>query len=102
MSQITSSGNGAEMACTRSTSPCSHMSSITSAQMRSTESSTDCSRRGVNERPTMPRWRAWRGSSIVMNEPKNSMASVGMSWIEIDPLPEQNTLGFLLTSMTSA
>ncbi len=50
----------------------------------------------------MPRWRAWRGSSMVMNEPKNSMASVGMSWIEIDPLPEQNVLGLLLTSTTSA
>jgi hypothetical protein len=29
--------------------------------------------RGVNERATMPRWRAWRGSSIVMKDPKNSM-----------------------------
>ena len=33
--------------------------------------------RGVNARATMPRWRAWRGSSMLMNEPKNSIASAG-------------------------
>ena len=89
MSQMTSNGNGWEMACTRSTSPCSHMSSMTSAQMVSTESSTPWSWRGVNERDTMPRWRAWRGSSMPMNEPKNSAASAGMSMIEVEPWPEQ-------------
>ena len=47
----------------------------------------------MNERATMPRCRAWRGSSMVMNDPKNSSASVGMSWIEIEPWPEQNVCG---------
>ena len=42
MSQMTSSGNGCESASTRSTSPRSHMSSITSVQIVSTDSSTPC------------------------------------------------------------
>ena len=56
----------------------------------------------MNERATMPRWRAWRGSSMPMNEPKNSIASVGMSAIEIDPCPEQKSCGCRLISTTSA
>ncbi len=40
MSQMISRGNGCEMAWTRSTSPCSHMPSMTSVQIVSTESST--------------------------------------------------------------
>ena len=102
MSQMTSSGNGWEMASTRSTSPCSHTASMTSVQMDSTESSTPCSFRGVNERATMPRWRAWRGSSMVMKDPKYSAASVGMSTIEIDPCPEQNVVARRLISTTSS
>ena len=102
MSQMTSSGNGWLTASTRSTSPCSHMSSMTSVHTRSTESSSDWSRRGVNERATMPRWRAWRGSSMAMNDPKNSMASAGMSAIDTEPFPEQKSSGRRLISTTSA
>ena len=102
MSQITSSGNGCEIASTKSTSPFSHMASMTSAQMLSTESSTLCSWRGVNSRDTMPRWRAWRGSSMLMNDPKNSIASAGMSGIEMEPRPEQKSVGFRLISTSSA
>ena len=102
MSQMTSSGNGCESAWTRSTSPCSHMSSITSLQIVSTESSTDASCRGVNERDTMPRWRAWRGSSMLMNDPKNSNASAGRSGIDTAPRPEQKSSGRRLISTSSA
>ena len=87
MSQMTSSGNGCDMASTRSTSPCSQKPSMTSVQMVSTESRTPWSWRGVKDRATMPRWRAWRGSSMLMNEPKNSSASAGMSGIDTAPLP---------------
>ncbi len=58
MSQMTRSGNGWDSTWTRSTSPFSQKPSITSVQMVSTESSTPCSWRGVNDRATMPRWRA--------------------------------------------
>ena len=102
MSQITSSGNGCEIASTRSTSPFSHMPSMTSAQITSTESRTPWSCRGVNDRDTMPRWRAWRGSSMPMNEPKNSMASAGMSAIDVEPRPEQKSFGLRLISTSSA
>jgi hypothetical protein len=102
MSQMTSSGNGCEIAWTRSTSPFSHMSSMTSVQTRSTCSTTWARRRGVNDRATMPRWRAWRGSSMAMNEPKNSSASAGMSMIDTDPRPEQKSCGRRLISTTSA
>ena len=37
-----------------------------------------------------------------MNEPKNSIASAGMSAIEIDPRPEQKSAGWRLISTTSA
>ena len=43
MSQMTSSGNGCDSTSTRSTSPFSQKSSITSAQIVSTESSSPCS-----------------------------------------------------------
>ncbi len=102
MSQITSSGNGWEIACTRSTSPFSHMSSMTSAQIRSTDSVSWARRRGVNERATMPRCRACRGSSMAMNEPKNSSASAGMSMTDTEPRPEQKSCGRRLISTTSA
>ena len=58
MSQMTSSGNGWDRTSTRSTSPFSQKPSITSVQMVSTESRTPWSWRGVNDRATMPRWRA--------------------------------------------
>ena len=45
MSQMTRSGNGWEIASTRSTSPFSHMLSMTSAQTASTESRTACNSR---------------------------------------------------------
>ena len=95
MSQMMRSGNGREIASTRSTSPFSHISSITSVQTVSTESSTACSSRGAKERPTMPRWRAWRGLSMAMNDPKNSMVSAGMSKMLTEPLPEQKSCGRL-------
>ena len=102
MSQMISSGNGCDTVSTRSTSPFSHMSSITSVQIVSTESSTPASCRGVKDRPTMPRWRAWRGSSMAMNEPKNSSASAGMSAMLVDPRPEQKSAGRRLISTTSS
>ena len=40
----------------------------------------------------MPRWRAWRGSSMLMNEPKNSSASAGMSAIDVEPWPGAEVL----------
>ena len=102
MSQITSSGNGDDMTSTRSTSPRSQKSSMTSVQMLATESSTDSRRRGVKARQTMPRWRAWRGSSMLMNEPKNSSASIGMSGMATAPCPDWKTLGLRLISTTSS
>ena len=35
----------------------------------------------------MPRWRAWRGSSMVMNDPKNSSRLDRHVEIDVDPLP---------------
>ncbi len=102
MSQMTRSGNGFESASTRSTSPRSHISSTTSAQIVSTESSTPWSCLGVNERATIPRCRTCRGSSMLMNDPKNSIASAGMSGIDTAPRPEQNSCGRRLISITSA
>ena len=102
MSQITRSGNGWDSTSTRSTSPCSQNPSITSEQMVSTESRTFWSWRGVNDRATMPRWRAWRGSSMLMNDPKKSSASEGMSGMDTAPWPEQKSSGRLLISTTSA
>jgi len=102
MSQMMSSGNGCDTTSTRSTSPSSHMSSSTSVQIVSTESSTPASCRGVKDRPTMPRCRAWRGSSMAMNEPKNSRASAGMSAMLVDPWPEQKSAGRRLISTTSS
>ena len=102
MSQITSSGNGCEIVSTRSTSPFSHMPSMTSLQVRSTESSRLRRWAGVKVRATMPRWRACRGSSMTMNDPKNSIASAGRSGIEVEPRPEQKSSGRRLISMTSA
>ena len=102
MSQITSSGNGCDSTLTRSASPCSQNWSSTSEQIVSTESSTPCNCRGVNERDTMPRWRAWRGSSMLMNDPKNSSASGGRSGIDTAPLPEQKSFGRRLISTTSS
>ena len=55
VSQMIKSGNGCESTSTRSASPCSQKPSITSLQIVSTESSTFCRARGVNERATMPR-----------------------------------------------
>ncbi len=89
MSQMIRSGNGCAMSATKSVSPFSHMASITSSAMTATSSITFDSCLGVNRRETMPRKRAWRGSSIVMNDPKNSAASGGMSAIDVEPWPEQ-------------
>ena len=50
----------------------------------------------------MRRWFAWRGLSMLMKLPKNSSISIGMSKIEIAPLPEQNSSGRLLTWTTSS
>ena len=59
--------------------------------------------RGVNERATMPRWRAWRGSSMVMNEPKNSSASAGMSGMRHRALARSRSpAGRRLISTTSS
>ena len=55
-----------------------------------------------DQRATMPRWRAWRGSSMLMNEPKKLSASSGMSGTETAPLPEQKSWGRLEISTTSA
>ena len=56
----------------------------------------------MKDRATIPRWRAWRGSSMAMNDPKNSIASAGMSGIDTAPRPEQNSSGRRLISTTSA
>ncbi len=50
----------------------------------------------------MPRCRAWRGSSMLMNDPKKSSASTGMSGIDTAPLPEQKSSGRRLISTTSS
>ena len=102
MSQITSSGNGCDSTWTRSTSPRSQKPSITSEQIVSTESSTLCRSVGENVRPTIARWRAWRGLSMLMNEPKNSSACSGRSGIDTAPLPEQKSFGRFVISTTSA
>ena len=85
-----------------SASPRSQKPSMTSVQMVSTESRTPWSFLGVNDRLTIPRWRACRGSSMLMNEPKNSSASAGMSAMLVDPLPEQKSSGRRLISTTSS
>ena len=38
---------------------------------------------------------------MTMNDPKNSMASIGRSQMDVDPLPEQKSSGRLLISTTS-
>jgi hypothetical protein len=75
MSQITSSGNGCDMTSTRSTSPCSQKPSITSVQIVSTESSTPCSWRGRERAGHDAALAGVAGSSMLMNDPKNSSAS---------------------------
>ena len=58
--------------------------------------------RGVNARDTIRRSRAWRGSSMLIIDPKYSLNSAGRSGIEVAPLPEENTSGSLLAATTSA
>ena len=56
--------------------------------------------RGVKPFDTMRRIRAWRGSSMLIIEPKNSRNGSGMSPM-FEPLPEQNSSGWRLASSTS-
>ncbi len=39
---------------------------------------------------------------MLMNDPKNSIASAGMSGIAMEPRPEQKSVGFRLISTNSA
>jgi hypothetical protein len=77
------------------------MSSTISAAMPSTSARSSSSWRGVKPRDTMRRSRAWRGSSMLIIEPKNSRNGIGRSRMLV-PLPEQNSAGWRLASTSSA
>ena len=104
MSQMISSGSGAAISSTKSHSPsgCFSSSRSTSASARVTTASlTLATADGVNPLETSERRRKWRGSSMLMIDPKNSFSS----WLRspmFDPLPEQKSVGLRLTAQTSS
>ena len=94
MSQMTSSGNGCDSACDEvDLALLAHVVDHLGADRLDRVEHALRAAAGVNDRATMPRWRAWRGSSMLMNEPKNSSASAGMSGIDTAPWPEQKSCG---------
>ena len=101
MSQMIPSGSGAAIFATKSHSPWSITASTSALARRSTSCCRRPSARGVKPRDTMPRSRAWRGSSIAIIEPKNSFISAGRSGM-LMPLPEQNRSERRLAVTTSA
>ena len=101
MSRMIRSGSRAATSVTKSPSPRSAISSTISAATPSTSAFISPSCRGVNPRDTMRRMRAWRGSSRLIIDPKNSMKSGGRSAMLV-PLPEQNSSGCRLAWTMSA
>ena len=95
------SGRMAATSVTKSPSPRSITSSRIPAAVASTSPFIASSCRGVKPRETMRRSRAWRGSSMLMIDPRNSRNSAGMSGMFV-PDPEQNRAGCFEASTTSA
>ena len=58
--------------------------------------------RGLKAAETIRRRRAWRGSSMLIIEPKNSRSSGGMSRMVEPDWPEQYSSGCRLISTTSS
>ncbi len=92
MSQMIARGRAAATSVTKSTVPFSRSRSTISVARRSTDSWRSLRCRGVKPRETMRRRRAWRGSSMLIMEPKKSRNGSGMSPM-FEPLPEQNSSG---------
>ncbi len=101
MSQMIPSGSGAAISVTKSHSPFSITASTSSVARRSTSCWSVPSALGVKPRETMRRSRPWRGSSMLIIEPKNSLSSSGRSGIWV-PLPEQKRSDRRLAVTTSA
>ena len=102
MSQMIWSGSCAAISVTKSHSPLSiTASTMRGGGLRCTSASTRPITRGVKPRATIRRSRAWRGSSMLIIEPKNSLKAGGMSPM-FEPLPEQKSSGWRLTSRMSA
>ena len=103
MSQMTLSGSLAATSSTKSPVPlpASRSSTIVAAAF-CTSSSTRLSCFGVNADATILRRRAWRGSSMLIIDPKKSFMNSGRSPILVAPFPEQNSSGCRLTSRMSA
>ena len=72
-----------------------------SCAIRSTDSSTDESRRGVKPLETMLLSLLCLGSSIFIIDPKKSSISSGKSTVLVAPWPLQKSSGLLLASATS-
>ena len=102
MSQMILRGSRAATSITKSPPPLARISSRISAATRCTSSSIFLSIFGVNAALTILRIRAWRGSSILIIEPKKSFMNSGISAMEVAPLPEQNNAAFLEISRISA
>ena len=102
MSQMIFSGSRAATSVTKSHSPFSMTSSTMTVAARCTSSSNFLIIRGVKPAETIRRSRAWRGSSMLIIEPKNSRNGGGMSKRLVAPAPEQNTSGLRLISTMSA
>ena len=100
-SQTISSGSGAAISVTKSHSPFSITRSTVRAARCCTLASMRPSARGVKPRETMRRSRPWRGSSMLIIEPKNSLNDSGRSGIWL-PFPEQKRSALRLACSTSA
>src|SRR5215469_7988144 len=79
ISQMIFRGSRAETCWTKSQGPASSRSSTMPAAVRSTSCSNFWIIFGVNARDTIRRSRAWRGSSMLIMEPKYSFHSGGKS-----------------------
>ena len=101
ISQITRRGSWAATSTTKSHSPFSSAFIMISCAIRSTDSSTDESRRGVKPLETMLLSLLCLGSSIFIIDPKKSSISSGKSTVLVAPCPLQKSSGLLLASATS-
>jgi hypothetical protein len=101
ISQITWSGSWAAISVTKSTSPFGATASTISVALVAMWASIWAMLRGVNAFWTIQRSFEWRGASMAIMEPKNSLISTGRSPM-FTPLPEMKTSGLRLAFHTSS
>jgi len=88
-----SSGNGAATSVMKSPVPLAWERSMISSALRSIESSTARTLRGLKALDTMRRRRACFGSSVEIMPEKYSTISLGRSIVETAPGPERKVSG---------